>query len=117
MASWIMSRSWPLAIEARCRIVTARLRGSVISASNSGKCDTTVSSRPTRPSSSANPRAVEVKLLLSEYSNLVRSGVCGAHQPSATTCPCRSTIRLCSSMAGSVSTASTNPSTATGSTC
>jgi hypothetical protein len=61
-----MSRLWPLAIEATCRSVTERLRGSVISFSNSGTCDTTVSSRPKRPSSSANPRALEVKLLLSE---------------------------------------------------
>src|SRR5829696_34983 len=110
------SRSWPLAIEATCRSVTERLWGSVISPSSSGKCDTTVSSRPTRPSSRANPSAVAVKLLLSEYSSLVRSAVWGAHHPSATTCPWRTTIRLCSSIAVSASTASTNASTAAGST-
>jgi hypothetical protein len=65
-ASSIISRSCPLAIEARCRSVSDRLRESVMSASNSGKCDTTVSSSPTSPSCSANASAVEVKLLLSE---------------------------------------------------
>ena len=83
-----MSRVWPLAIEATCRTFTDRLRGSVMSAANSAKCEITVSSRSSRPSACANAAAVEVKLLLSEYSNCGRLALYGAHHPSATTRPC-----------------------------
>ena len=51
-----------------------RLPWSVMSASNSGKCDTTVSSRSSRPSAAAKAAAVDVKDLLSEYSRCGRSG-------------------------------------------
>ena len=43
-----------------------RLPGSVMSASNSGKCETTVSSRSSSPSAAAKAAAVEVNDLLSE---------------------------------------------------
>lgn len=48
------------------RTSMARLRGSVMSASNSGKYEITGSSRRNSPSVAANPAAVDVKLLLSE---------------------------------------------------
>ena len=62
------SVSWvcPLAIAAMWRMRIERLRGSVMSASNSGKYERTVASRSSRPSSTAKPAAVAVKLLLSE---------------------------------------------------
>ena len=53
-----------MASTSRTRI--RRLRGPVISASNSGKWSTTGSSRPTSPSATAKPRAVLVNVLLSE---------------------------------------------------
>ena len=65
-ASGSVSLVCPDAIEATCRIFIERLRGSVMSAANSGKCEMTVSSRSSRPSACANAAAVEVKLLLSE---------------------------------------------------
>jgi hypothetical protein len=43
----------------------------------------------------ANPTAVEVKLLLSEYKACGESGPYGAHHPSATTWPCRRSMKLC----------------------
>ncbi len=46
----------------------ARLRGSVMSASNSGKYEITGASKSSSPSASASAAAVPVKLLLSEYS-------------------------------------------------
>ena len=111
-----MSRVWPLAMAATWRSSTARLRGLVMSASNSAKCEMTVSSRSSRPSACANAAAVEVKLLLSEYSNWGRPALYGAHQPSATTCPLRTSIRLCISMPGWLSRASRKPRIAAGST-
>ena len=95
-----MSRLWPLAIAAMCRIFTDRLRRSVTSAANSPKWETTVSSSSSRPSACANAAAVEVNILLSEYSSCGRPALYGAHQPSATTCPCRTIIRLCISTPG-----------------
>jgi hypothetical protein len=87
-----------------------------MSPAKSGKWETTVSSRSSRPSACANAAAVEVKLLLSEYSNCGRPALYGAHHPSATTCPCRTTIRLCISMSGRSSTASRKLRIAAGST-
>src|SRR5205823_2684803 len=44
--AWLqVSCSWPLAIAAICRMRIERLPPSVMSASNSGKCETTVASR------------------------------------------------------------------------
>ena len=71
-ASPSTSLVWPAAIEATCRTFIERLRGSVMSAANSGKCEMTVSSRLSSPSACANAAAVEVKLLLSEYSSCGR---------------------------------------------
>ena len=87
-----VSCSWPLAIAAIWRMRMERLPGSVMSASNSGKCETTVSSRSTRPSAAAKAAAVEVNDLLSEYRRCGRSALNGRHQPSATTCPCRTSM-------------------------
>jgi len=69
------------------------------------------------PRPGAKAAAVEVKLLLSEYSNCGRSALYGAHHPSATTRPCLTTIRLCISMSGRSSTASRKLRIAAGSTC
>ena len=80
--------------------VPATLHTPLMSAANSGKCEITVSSRSSRPSACAKAAAVAVKLLLSEYSNCGRPALYGAHHPSATTRPCRTTIRLCISMSG-----------------
>ena len=87
-----------------------------MSAANSAKCEITVSSRSSRPSACANAAAVEVKLLLSEYSSCGRLALYGAHHPSATTRPCRTTIRLCISMSGRSSRASRKLRIAAGST-
>src|SRR5674476_1130550 len=76
-----------------------------------GKWSSTRSSADSRPSACANPTAVDVKLLLSEKSSCWRSRSYGAHQPSATTAPRTTTMRLCSSWCASA-TASRNPVTA-----
>ena len=60
------------------------------------------------PSATANPTAVDVKLLLSEKSSCSRSGANGAAHPSATTDPCRTTMSECSS--GQPTSASTSRS-------
>lgn len=67
-------------------------------------------------SPTAKPAAVEVKLLLSEYSRCTRSRLNGAHHPWATTLPCRTIIRLWGSIAGADSTASRNAAIPAGST-
>src|ERR1700722_17555060 len=54
-----------------------------------------------------SPTAVEVKLLLSENNEWRAAALYGAHQPSATTWPCRTTITLCSEFRF-LSAASTN---------
>ena len=59
------------------------------------------------PSATARPTAVEVKLLLSEYSTCGFSADSGFHQPSATTCPCRTSMKLCI-VSTALSAASTN---------
>ena len=61
-----VSVACPLAIAAMCRTVMRRVRGSVTSASYSGKKSMTGVSRSRSPSARARPAAVEVKLLLSE---------------------------------------------------
>src|SRR5437899_4217716 len=60
----------------------------------SGKNFSTGSLRLIFPSAIAIPTAVEVKLLLSEYSACGDSALYGAHHPSATTCPCRTSMKL-----------------------
>src|SRR5262245_22375231 len=67
----------------------------------------TSSSRLSFPSAMARPTAVEVKLLLSEKREWRASASYGAHQPSATTRPCRTSMRLWSASM-SFSAASTN---------
>src|SRR5437870_8570114 len=116
--AWLqVSCSWPLAIAAICRMHIEGLPPSVMSASNSGKCETTVSSRSSRPSAAAKAAAVEVNDLLSEYRRWGLSALKGRHQPSATTCPCRTSMMLCISMSGRASSASRNARTPAGSTC
>ena len=46
-------------------------------------------------SATARPTAVEVKLLLRDQRTCGLSGASGFHQPSATTCPCRTSMKLC----------------------
>ena len=53
---------------------------------------------------------MEVKLLLSEYSTCGEAASYGAHHPSATTCPCRTSMKLCIA-SRSRSAASTNART------
>ena len=65
---------------------------------SSGKKETTLSSTLSFLSATANPTAVEVKLLLMEYIVCTSSGPYGSHQPSAMTCPWRSIMKLCSSI-------------------
>src|SRR5262245_17800225 len=77
---------------------------------SSGKNFNTLSSTLSLPSATARPTAVEVKLLLSEYSECRASRRYGAHQPSATTWPCRTSMKLCSESI--LSAASTNANTA-----
>jgi hypothetical protein len=54
---------------------------------------------------------VELKLLLTEYRTWMSSGVYGAHQPSATTLPCRKSIMLWISPTLPLPSASTSAST------
>ena len=61
---------------------------------SSGKNFSTSSSRLSFPSAMASPTAVDVKLLLSEYSECGDSASYGAHQPSATTWPWRTSMKL-----------------------
>src|SRR6185295_19496087 len=77
----------------------------------SGKNFSTSSSRLNFPSESAIPTAVEVKLLLSDHRTWGDSALYGDHQPSATTWPWRSSMKLCSESMF-LSAASTNASTA-----
>src|SRR5262245_46135909 len=59
-----------------------------------GKNFSTSSSRLNLPSSMASPTAVDVKLLLSEKREWGASALYGAHQPSATTWPWRTSMKL-----------------------
>src|SRR5262249_9346841 len=75
------------------RIALRLLLGS--GGASSGKNFSTSSSRLSFPSEMANPTAVEVKLLLSEYRAWGDSALYGAHQPSATTWPWRRSMKPC----------------------
>ena len=79
---------------------------------SSGKNFSTSSSRLSFPSAMARPTAVEVKLLLSEYSEWGDAALYGAHHPSATTWPWRSSMKLC--IESILSAASTKERTAGG---
>ncbi|MEI9962094.1 MAG: hypothetical protein WDM76_13475 [Limisphaerales bacterium] len=59
-----------------------------------GKKEMILSSTVSLPSVTAKPMAVEVKLLLKEYSMWFKSGAYGDHQPSTTTWPCRTSMKL-----------------------
>src|SRR5581483_11618927 len=61
---------------------------------SSGKNLRTGSSMLSLPSATASPTAVDVKLLLSEYKACGDSALYGAHQHSATTWPCRRSMKL-----------------------
>src|SRR5262245_2155896 len=78
---------------------------------SSGKNLSTGSSMLNFPSAAAIPTAVEVKLLLRENREWRASGVYGDHQPSATTWPCLTSMKLWSE-AMFLSAASTNARTA-----
>src|SRR5438067_1276173 len=78
---------------------------------SSGKNFSTSSSRLSFPSEMASPTAVDVKLLLSEYREWGDSASYGDHQPSATTWPWRSSMKLFSELM-LLSAASTNERTA-----
>ncbi len=72
-----------------------------------GKNFSTGSSMASLPSPTAMPTAVEVKLLLRENSMCGVSAAYGPHHPSATTRPCRTSMKLWSASM-SRSAASTN---------
>src|SRR5216684_4099764 len=74
------------------RIALRLLLGSA--GASSGKNFSTSSSRLSFPSEMAIPTAVDVKLLLSEYSEWGDSASYGAHHPSATTWPWRRSMKL-----------------------
>src|SRR5262249_19167570 len=74
----------------------------------------TGSSRRSFPSATAMPTAVAVKLLLSEYSAWGEAASYGAHHPSATTWPWRTSMKLF--MESILSAASMNERTAPGET-
>src|SRR6266487_228727 len=61
---------------------------------SSGKNFSTSSSMLNLPSATARPTAVDVKLLLSEYNTCGVSAAYGVHHPSATTEPCRTSMKL-----------------------
>src|SRR5258708_35471789 len=61
----------------------------------SGKNLSTGSSTLNFPSATASPTAVELKLLLNECITCGLSAASGFHQPSAITCPCRTSMKLC----------------------
>ena len=95
--NWLMSSArWPVDILSRSRTrMEARFLVGVAGAW-SGNILTSVSSRLSFPSETASPTAVDVKLLLSEKRTCGSSAAYGAHHPSATTCPCRRIMTLCS---------------------
>src|SRR5207244_11404660 len=95
------------------RIALRLLLGSA--GASSGKNLSTGSSTLSFPSATASPTAVLVKLLLSEYKACGVGGSYGDHQPSATTCPCRTSMMLCRESIVR-SAASTNARTAAGET-
>ena len=66
-----VSRSWPVLIVNTSRRVISLARGSMSRPSHSGKYFSSLSAAFTRPSSTANPMAVEVKVLLTEYTSLL----------------------------------------------
>ncbi len=90
--------------------MAARCRPGLAGAS-AGKKDSTASSSDRKPSAAASPAAVAAKLLESEYSRCGAAGRYGSHHPSATTCPRRASIKLCSPSARR-SASSTKASTA-----
>src|SRR5580658_6485785 len=61
---------------------------------SSGKNFNTGSSKLNFPSEIASPTAVDVKLLLNEYIECGVLAAYGDHQPSATTWPCRTSMKL-----------------------
>jgi hypothetical protein len=67
MAS-IESTSCPVLMVSRSRTRIAAISGSMFAGARSVKCDAIESSSESRPSSTAKPTAVELKLLLTEYS-------------------------------------------------
>src|SRR2546423_489028 len=77
----------------RTRIILSLSEG--FGGASSGKNFRTGSSMLNLPSATARPTAVEVKLLLSECMTCGLSGASGFHQPSATTCPWRTSMKLC----------------------
>src|SRR5262245_12961704 len=87
---------WPVDIRSRSlnRIALRLAEGSA--GASSGKNLRTGSSTLSFPSPTAKPTAVEVKLLLNEKSMCGDSAAYGDHQPSATTCPWRINMKLCS---------------------
>src|SRR5262245_50099250 len=102
---------WPVDMVSRSRTrIAFRFRDGSAGA-RSGKNESTSSSRLNFPSSTARPTAVEVKLLLSECITCGVSADCGFHQPSATTWPWRTSMKLCIVVI-CLSAASTNARTA-----
>src|SRR6185503_15560942 len=88
------SLSCPVFMRSKSRTRMRRRFSDGDAGASSGKKLSTRSSRLSFPSAAANPTAVDVKLLLREYSMCGVRASYGAHQPSATTCPCRTIMTL-----------------------
>jgi hypothetical protein len=85
---------WPADMRSRSRTRIAFRLSTGSAGASSGKKSSTGSSRLSLPSAIARPTAVEVKLLLSEYSSWLVVLSYGDHQPSATTWPWRTSMKL-----------------------
>ena len=85
---------WPVDMASRSRTRMAFWRSLPAAGVTSGKNFSTVSSTLSLPSACARPTAVDVKLLLSENIRCGVSAAYGAHQPSAITWPCRTSMML-----------------------
>src|SRR6516165_1133675 len=80
------------------RTVNAANAGLTLSGNSFWKKEITLSESFNFPSVTANPTAVEVKLLLVEYMVCLRSGRYGFHKVSAITFPCRISMKLWNSL-------------------
>ena len=85
---------WPVDIASRSRIRMPFWKSLPAAGVTSGKYFSTGSSMLNLPSACARPTAVDVKLLVSENIWCGVSAANGAHQPSAITWPCRTTMTL-----------------------
>jgi hypothetical protein len=85
---------WPVFIRSRSRTRICRRFADGCAGASLEKNFSTSSSRPSFPSPTAMPTAVDVKLLLSEYITCGVRASYGLHHPSATTLPRRTSMKL-----------------------